>query len=332
MIPCPRCQAPTYRADSGRVCSDCGAVMAEPERQPCDLLCPRCRQRLYPSNGGGYWCFHCKRWMSERDLAPYPKIPPYKDGRQAREAWFAALAQASTAPSALGPQLERFYVEAVAVESRLPKEAYIAVHPTRGNPRPLPTGYEVIGTLALAFAALHEEDRLIMIVDNSLPDYYDDARRCKACKHVYGPESWRCTDCGRVREVGVVMCTRQSCGKVGHFANFPRLCPNPECKSHHSRETKHTWEPVPIRAKQIGKAVTAWRLDKFETDHGRLPFDGEGASVGYCVKCGKWTKQSKCCSMPVRWGITVGRRSVAPMMAGVTKRWERELRKRRLIR
>jgi len=301
---CPKCKAPMWRAVLGYVCPDCGLTIDIAKR--CKTCGTKLRLRL--DGKPGLWCDKCR--CDDTPLEAITKDAPYRSAAHALYSLIWATAQASGAPSELGPKLERLELGYVQTSGR----------------RQLGREHEIIGELAAPWSRLDGEDQVLLWEWGSSAMWLEQAVVC-SCGREYVP-TWlkHCEVCGRIRCQDEQLC---QCG--AHHWSPIECCPRCGRKDAHTATT---------RARRTARAVSGYRRALFERDHGRAPFRkgqseneaenfNESERVGYCWRCKKWKRDSevmsgkrcKVCKQRVPWGITVSDVTVTKMVPSAMHRW-----------
>lgn len=287
------------------------------------VACPRCGRRIALGPGEN----RCRCGMSIRIAAepahtgmvlpsPMPGEIPYRSGMHAVEALLQARLLGESARSISGAQLEMMRVGLVP-RSYTPAQS-------------IPARLDPIGDLAAAFGVLHAEDRLILEQAVQVPDWRDQARRCRRCGLVYPPANRRCSACRSLRAIDEVKCLR--CGETRSqyvWDPCPGTYKGDPCGS---RE----WRWVGGKADEIARILTESRRACWRASHGRDPLGSEGRHRGVCPRCGTWTRDRRAtcseCGERIRWGVVVEAQQVGGLLRGAIYRWERILVGRGLMR
>lgn len=313
-IACPRCGAPTWPAVHGRICVDCGWSADTTHR------CPACGRptRLRLDGRLGQWCEHCS--MDVTPVAAEMREAPYRSPTHALYSLIWATAQASGAPSELGPKLERMEMGYVQTSGR----------------RQISREHEILGELVVPWSRLDGEDQVLLWEWGSSNMWLEQAVRC-VCGREYVPAWLRlCSRCGKIRPQDELMC---SCGASDWK-------PTEACPKCGKRDTNL----AATRAVRVARVVSEYRMGVFVQDHGRRPlrkgeseneaenFD-EGSMVGYCWRCHRWMSEGelmqgrrcRVCHQRIRWGVNVSARAIEKMVPHSSKRWRDLLEERGLI-
>lgn len=322
--PCPLCGRATRRTATGRKCDVCGY-----DSTPMD------RETGVPYRSARHalevFVLHRARLYSARS-AYYPKSPDGEGDK--RDTRYCPRCGSWTFKGRCG---------VCGVATRLVRLLSDASNPGNDATSPM---YDELADLSAAWDALDPEQRLVLERSTEIPDWQERARKCRKCKHVYGPTGSRCQRCQTTFDLTAPACPR--CGDNRAFPVWPMgehqqaVCPS--C----GHTGRHAYDHVPGKSEQIARAVTQHRRARFVEDRGREPFkreDGwnEEGLVGMCPRChtwhtakkdrvGKYTRDGLCrCKGRIRWGIHVAARSCRGLISAAMGRWSRELKERSLI-
>jgi len=324
---CPKCQAQMWAAILGSICPDCGFTVSLAR------TCPHCKKitRARVDGKPGQICPMCGDVGAVAEIAT--ERPPYRSARHALEALMEV--RSSGMASSLGRDMDRAAIGQVQ----------------SANYNQLSREHVTIGNLIPAWESLDPEIQLILELSVSVADWLNQARKCRACGHVYGPTGCRCQRCQAAYNVDDPHCPR--CGDHRSWPNWPRemhadgtekvngkhICP--KCGK------SAGYHEVAEKARTIAGEVSAYRLALFVRDHHRQPFTretgadfNEDMKIGYCPACGGWKRLASprvdlCkCSTPrprIRWTLRPSWNQIAGMTTGAMGRWENTLRRRGLI-